>query len=75
MFHIPYKLGHGHRIGDCCGSSLIAPNRPFEMTLGIIVGEGVRQFTPTNRDTFVVVETKNGPLSIATRGAPVKKEK
>lgn len=75
MNYFQPPLNHGERVGECCGSALIYPDKPFKMTLGIIVGEGKRKYTGKPQDTFAVVETKNGPLSIATRGSPVKKEK
>lgn len=68
-------LLHGARVGDCCGASLIYPDKPFKMVLGILVGEGSRKYTGKPQDTFAVVETKNGPISIATRSCPTTKEK
>lgn len=75
MKYFEPPLNHGERVGECCGSALIYPDKPFKMIYGIIIGEGSREYTGKPQDTFAVVETKNGPISIATRSCPLPKEK
>lgn len=53
--------------GHCCGSQFLNPKKKFSINYGIAVADGKVKFTPSEKETFDVVQTKSGPLSVGIR--------